>query len=73
MPTIILAEFILKNNYFESDWNVKLTDLSDIVTRTKFAVPNLNIFMDKGESEFLKVEDIKLKVWVRYVEDIFFI
>ena len=54
-----MAEFILKNNYFESDWNVKLTDLSDIVTRTKFAVPNLNIFMDKGEREFLMAEDIK--------------
>lgn len=54
-----MAEFILKNNYFESDWNVKLTDLSDIVTRTKFAVHYLNIFMDKGEREFLMAEDIK--------------
>ena len=37
------------------------------VVRTKF------VFMDKVEKEFLKAEDIKPWVWLRCIDDIFFI
>ena len=48
-----MAEFVLKNNYFE--FNCKVTkQLLGTATGTKFASTYASIFMDKLESDFLK-------------------
>ena len=67
-----MAEFILKNNYFEFDSKVK-KQMFGTAIGTAFAPPYACIFMDKGESEFLEAVDIKPWVWFRYIDDIFFI
>ena len=67
-----MAEFVLKNNYFEFDSKVK-KQISVTAIRTRFAPPYACIFMEKVEREFLEEEDIKPWVWFRYIDDIFFI
>ena len=47
-----MAEFVMKNDYFEFDCKVK-KQISGTFIRTKF------VFMDKVEREFLKAEDKK--------------
>ena len=61
-----MAEFVLKNNYFEFDSKVK-KQISGTAIGTKFAPPYVCIFMDKVEREFLETEDIKPSVWLRYI------
>ena len=53
-----MAEFDLKNNYFEFNGKVK-KQISDI--------------MDQVETEFLKTQNHKALVWFRYIDDVFFI
>ena len=67
-----MAEFVLKNNYFEFDSKVK-KQISETAIGTKFAPPYACIFMDKVETKFLEAEDIKPWVRLRYIYDIFFI
>ena len=66
-----MAEFVLKNYYFEFDSKVK-KQISGTAIGTKFAPPYVCIFMDKVEIAFLEAEDIKPWVWLRYTDDIFF-
>ena len=67
-----MAEFVLKNNYFEFNSQVK-HQISGTAIWTKFAPPYACIFMDKVETEFLELESEKPFVWLRYIDDIFFI
>ena len=67
-----MAEFVLKNNYFEFDTKVH-QQISGTAIGTKFAPPYACIFMDKVENEFLETQTIKPLVWLRYIDDIFFI
>ena len=67
-----MAEFLLKNNYFEFDSKFK-KQISGTAIGTKFATPYVCIFMDKVETEFLEAEDIKPCVCLRHIDDIFFI
>ena len=53
-----LAEFTLKNSYFELDSKVK-KKISDTVTGTNFAPTYACIFIDKVEREFPEAEDIE--------------
>ena len=46
---IKMAEFVLKNNYFEFDTNV-YQHISRTVIGTKFAPPHACIFMDQLET-----------------------
>ena len=39
----------------------------------RFAPPNACIFMDKFETDFLTTQNLKPWVWLRYVDDIFFV
>ena len=48
-----MAEFVLKNNYFEFNGNVKKQTLGTAIG-TKFAPPYACIFMDQVETDFLK-------------------
>ena len=67
-----MAEFVLKNNYFEFNSSFK-NQISGTAIGTKFAPPYACIFMDYIEREFLKNEEIQPWIWFRYIDDIFFI
>ena len=67
-----MAEFVLKNNYFEFNSTVK-HQISGTAIGTKFAPPYACIFMDYTEREFLKSKQIQPWIWFRYIDDIFFI
>ena len=55
---INMAEFVLKNNYFEFDSKVK-KQISGPAIGTKFVPPYACIFMDNLERKFLEAEDIE--------------
>ena len=65
-----MAEFVLKNNYFEFNGRIK-QQLSGTAIGTKFAPPYACIFMDKLETNFLKTQTLQLLVWFRYIDDVF--
>ena len=50
-----------------------MTQISGTAIETKFAPPYACVFMDKVEREFLEADDIKPWVWLRHIDDIFFI
>ena len=65
-----MAEFFLKNNFFEFNGEVK-REKSGTAIGTKFAPPNTCIIMDEVETEFLKSEELQPFLWLRYIDDIF--
>ena len=67
-----LAKFDLKNSYFEFNSEV-YRQISSTAMGTKFAPPYACIFMDKVKTEFLRKQEIKPLVWLRYIDDIFFV
>ena len=67
-----MTEFVLKNNYFEFNSNVK-HQISGTAICTKFDPPYACIHMDYMENPFLKNEQIQPWIWFRYIDDIFFI
>ena len=66
-----MTKFVLKNNFFE--FNSKIKQVSGTAIGTKFAPPYACIFMDKFETEFLATQVFKPRVWLRYIDDIFFV
>ena len=67
-----MAEFVLKNNYFEFDRSI-YQQVSSTVFGTKFAPPYACIFMDRLENNILETQTLKPLEWLRYIDDIFFI
>ena len=67
-----MAEFVLKNNFFEFNGKLK-RQKSGATIGTKFAPPYACIFMYEVETEFLKSKELQLFLWLRYIDDIFFI
>ena len=67
-----MAEFVLKNNYFQFSDKV-YQQISGTAIGTKFAPPYACIFMDQVESKFLQTQKFQPLVWFRYIDDIFFI
>ena len=67
-----MAEFVLENNFFKFDSKVK-HQIAGTAIGTKFAPPYACIFMDEVETEFLATEEYQPWVWLRYIDDIFFI
>ena len=67
-----MAEFVLKNNYFEFNSTFK-HQISGTAIGTKFAPPYACIFMDYIETKFFESEKIQPWIWFRYTDDIFFI
>ena len=53
-----MAQFVLKNNYFEFNGKVK-QQVSSTAIQTKLAPPYACIFMDRMETEFLEKERLK--------------
>ena len=69
---ISMAEFALKNNFFEFNERI-CKQTSGTAIETKFALPYAFIFMDEIETSFLKTQKLKPFIWLRYTDDIFFI
>ena len=67
-----MAEFVLKNNYFEFNRKVK-KQISGTLIGAKFAPPNSCIFMNQTETEFLETQKHKPLVWFCNIDDVFFI
>ena len=61
-----------KNNYFEFNKNV-CKQISGTTIGTKFAPPYSCIFMDDIETSFLKTQQLQRFIWLRYIDDIFFV
>ena len=67
-----MAEFVLNNNIFE--FNSKAyQQKSGTAIGTKFASPYACIYMDEVEQKFLETQSKKPLIWLRYIDDIFFI
>ena len=69
---IKMAEFVLKNNFFEFDTNV-YQQISGTAIGTKFGPPYACIFIDKLETKFSESQNLKPLVWFRYIDHIFFV
>ena len=69
---IRMADFVLKNNYFEFNGQIK-QQISGTAIGTKFAPPYACLFMNKIETAFLETQQLQPLVWFRYIDDIFFI
>ena len=67
-----MAKFVLENNYFEFNSKV-YQQIAGAAIGTTFAPPYACLFMDKMETNFLNSEVVKPWVWMRYLDDIFFI
>ena len=67
-----MTEFVLKNNYFEFNGQVK-HQISGTAIVTKFAPTYVCIFMDEIEIKFLQTQEFQPLVWFRYIDDVFFI
>ena len=67
-----IAAFVLKNNYFEFNREVK-HQISGTAIGTKFAPTNASIFMDKIETKFFDTQDFKPLIWFRHIHDVLFI
>ena len=69
---IKMAEFVLKNHFFEFDTTV-YQQISGTAIGTKFAPPYACIAMEQLQTKFLENQNLKPSVWFRYIDDIFFI
>ena len=67
-----MAQFVLINNYFEFNSKV-IQQVSGTAIGTKFAPPYACIFMDRIETDFLEKQGLKPWVWLRYIDDTFFV
>ena len=67
-----MVEFVFKNNYFELGNKIK-QQISGTNIGTKFAPPYTCIFMSDLEIKFLEGQHLQPLVWLRYIDDIFFI
>ena len=67
-----MAEFVLKNNYFEFNGQVK-HQISGTAIGTKFASTYACIFMDEIKTKFLKTQEFQTLVWFSYIDYVFFI
>ena len=63
-----MAEFVLKNNFFEFNDGVKRQKSGKTIGK-KFAPPYACIFIDEVETEFFKSEESQ--PFLRYIDDIF--
>ena len=67
-----MADFVLKNNFFEFNGEVKRQNSGKAVG-TKFSSPYACIFVNEVETEFLKSQELQPFLWLRYTDYILFI
>ena len=65
-----MAEFILKNNYFQFNGKLK-QQISGTAIGSKFAPTYACVFMDQIETDFLRAQKNVPFVWFRYIDDVF--
>ena len=69
---IKMAEFVLRNNLF--DFNNKVfQQISGTVIGTKVTPPYAYIYMDRVKKDFLETQELPPLLWLRFIDDIFFI
>ena len=66
-----MAEFVLKNNYFQFNGKVK-QQISGKAIGTKLAPTYACVFMDQVETNFLRAQENVPLVRFRYIDDVFF-
>ena len=66
-----MAEFVLKNNYFQFNGKVK-QQISGTAIGTKFAPTCACVFMDQVETDFLMAQENVPLVRFRYIDDVFY-
>ena len=69
---IRMADFVLKNNYFEFNGQIK-QQTSGTAIGARFAPTYAYLFMDKVETAFLETQELQYLVWFRYIDDNFFV
>ena len=69
---VTLASIFLENNYFKFPEKIYRQKLSTAIG-TKFAPAYANIFMTQLEETLLNSWEDKPWVWLRYIDDVFFI
>ena len=69
---IRMADFVLKNNYFEFNGQIK-EQIPGTAIGSKFSPPYPCLFKDKIETNFLETQELHPLVWFRYIGNIFFI
>ena len=67
-----MAEFILKNNFFEFETKI-IQQISGAAIATMFVPSYACLFMDRIENDILDSELVNPWLWLRYIDDIFFI
>ena len=67
-----MGEFAFKNNFFEFDEKVQ-QQISGTAIGTKFTSPYACIFIDKVETDFLEKQTMKPLVWLKCIDNIFFV
>ena len=67
-----MAPFVLKTNYIDFDSMIK-QQVPCTGIGTTFVSPYACTFMDRVEAEFPEKQYLKLWVWLRYIDEIFFI
>ena len=67
-----MTKFVLKNNYFEFNGQVK-QQISWTAIGTKFAPTYACIFLNEVESKYLETQSLQPLIWFRYTDDVFFI
>jgi hypothetical protein len=70
-----MAEFVLKNNYFEFDGDIYCQNSGTAIweLNSLHHNPYACIFMDMVETDFLKQQSVKPWIWLRYIDDVFFV
>ena len=69
---IKMAKIVLKNNFF--DFNSKVfQQISGTAIGNKFDPPYACVDMDRVEQDFLETQESQPLLWLRYIDDIFFI
>ena len=69
---VIMAEFVLRNNCFEFNGQVK-HQISGMAIGTKFAPTYACILIDQIETNFLQTQEFQPLVWFRYIDNVSFI
>ena len=68
----ICLEFVLKNNFFYFDSKSEQQVLGRVIY-IKFPPPYACLFMRKFDTSFLETQKLQPLVWLRYIDDIFFV
>ena len=67
-----MTEFILKNNFFEFETKI-IQQISGTAIATMFVPSYAYLFMDRIENDILDPVLVNPWLWLRYIDDIFFI